>query len=55
MTLVPVAFAIPYLPYAHLMGFVPMPATLVAALAGITVAYVLAVELMKRWFYRRPE
>jgi Mg2+-importing ATPase len=51
--MIPVAFAIPYLPYAGHMGFVHPPASLVATLAGITVLYVLAVELGKRWFYRR--
>jgi Mg2+-importing ATPase len=50
--LILVAFAIPYLPYAGVLGFVPLPATLVATLAGITASYVLATELTKHWFYR---
>jgi Mg2+-importing ATPase len=46
------AFGIPYLPHAGVLGFVPLPGALVATLALITVSYVLATELMKSWFYR---
>jgi P-type Mg2+ transporter len=51
--LIPLAFVIPYLPYSHLLGFVPLPISLLAALATITGGYVLAAELTKRWFYGR--
>jgi Mg2+-importing ATPase len=44
--------AIPYLPFARELGFAPLPAALTAAVLGITAAYVLAAELLKRWFYR---
>ncbi|MEO8070567.1 MAG: cation transporting ATPase C-terminal domain-containing protein, partial [Acidobacteriota bacterium] len=47
-----VAFAIPYLPFVHLLGFVPLPPAALAAMAGITVAYVAATEMGKLWFYR---
>lgn len=43
---------IPYLPYAQLFGFAPLPLPLLAVLVGITVMYVLATELLKRFFYR---
>ena len=46
--LVVVTFAIPYLPFASALGFVPLPGTLVAAISGITVLYVVATELTKR-------
>jgi P-type Mg2+ transporter len=52
LALIPLAFAIPYLPYAAVLGFVELPASLLAMLATITVLYVLATELLKRWFYR---
>ena len=52
LALIGVAFAIPYLPYAEVLGFVPMPLSLVPTLAAITALYVLATELMKTWFYR---
>jgi Mg2+-importing ATPase len=51
--LIPAALAIPYIPLARAFGFVPVPLPLLAAMIGITVAYVAATELQKRWFYRR--
>jgi len=53
MALIPFAFAIPYLPFARVFGFVRLPGALVATVAAITAAYVAATELQKRWFYRR--
>jgi Mg2+-importing ATPase len=53
MAMIPVAFAIPYAPFAEVFGFVPLPGVLVAAIAFITVLYVAATELQKQWFYRR--
>ncbi|HEU5170006.1 MAG TPA: magnesium-translocating P-type ATPase [Gemmatimonadales bacterium] len=52
LALVAVTFAIPYLPFVGLLGFVHLPAALLAALAGITGLYVIATELLKRRFYR---
>jgi Mg2+-importing ATPase len=52
LLLVPVAFAIPYLPRTDLLGFVPLPGSLLLAVAAISLAYLGAAELMKRWFYR---
>jgi Mg2+-importing ATPase len=46
--LIVVTFAIPYLPFAGVFGFVPLPGMLVAAISGITVLYVLATEVTKR-------
>ncbi|MBP6845667.1 MAG: magnesium-translocating P-type ATPase [Kofleriaceae bacterium] len=48
LALIPLTCAIPYLPGASLLGFVAPPARLVAALVGITLAYVGAAELLKR-------
>ncbi len=53
MILVPLAFAIPYLPDIAVLGFVAVPPSLLAMIAGITAFYVLATELMKKWFYRK--
>jgi Mg2+-importing ATPase len=55
MALVPVTVAIPYLPFAGIFGFVPLPAALLVAIVGITAAYLAATELQKRWFYRRVQ
>ena len=51
MILIPIAFAIPYAPFAPVFGFVPLPASLLAVIAGITALYVAATELLKRRFY----
>jgi Mg2+-importing ATPase len=53
LALVPIAFALPYAPFAGVLGFVPLPGSIVAVVAGITGLYVAATELQKRWFYRR--
>ena len=45
-------FALPYLPYANLFGFVPLPPELVALIAAITGSYVAVTEVAKRYFYR---
>ncbi len=50
-----VALAIPYVPFAHFLGFVPLPAPVLLTLIGITLLYVLATEIMKHRFYRRAE
>jgi len=47
--LIVVTFAMPYLPFASVFGFVPLPGTLVAAVSGITVLCVAATESTKRW------
>jgi Mg2+-importing ATPase len=53
LILIPVTFAIPYAPYAGVLGFVPPPASLIAVLAAITGMYVVATEVTKKWFYRK--
>jgi len=50
--LVLVTFAIPYLPHAAVLGFTPLPGSLLLTLIGITVVYVVAAERTKAWFYR---
>ncbi len=47
------AVAFPYLPFAGVFGFVPLPASLILAVLGITGAYVVATEMAKASFYRR--
>jgi Mg2+-importing ATPase len=49
------AVTLPWTPLAALFGFVPLPAKLVAVVVGITVTYVLATELAKRWFFRHSQ
>jgi Mg2+-importing ATPase len=52
IALIAVAVAIPYLPFAPLLGFVPLTAPLLATIAAITALYVAATEQLKRRFYR---
>jgi Mg2+-importing ATPase len=44
--------ALPISPLAPWLGFVPMPPLFLASLLGMTLAYLAAVELAKRHFYR---
>jgi Mg2+-importing ATPase len=53
--LVPLAVAIPYLPLVDVLEFVPLPAAIMTMIAAITIAYVLATEVLKRLFYRGSE
>jgi Mg2+-importing ATPase len=46
-------FAIPYLPYASLLDFTPLPAGVMISLVGIAALYVASTEVLKGSFYRR--
>jgi Mg2+-importing ATPase len=48
-----VALVLPYLPFSTVFGFVPLPAPLLLGMVGLTLAYVLAVEVAKKRFYAR--
>jgi P-type Mg2+ transporter len=52
LLLIAVTFALPYLPFARIFGFVPLPAALVVTLAAITCLNVVAAEITRRRFYR---
>ena len=52
VVLVFVTFAIPFLPFASLVGFVPLSPLLLATITVVTLMYVATTELAKRWFYR---
>jgi Mg2+-importing ATPase len=51
--IIALTFAIPFLPFAGVLGFAVLPTTVLLTLIGITVLYIGAVELAKAWFYRR--
>ena len=53
LAVVAVATALPYTALGARLGFDPMPARFFPILIGMVVAYLLGVELVKRWFYRR--
>ena len=44
---------LPYTSLGALFGFVPLPPLFVGLLFGITAAYLVASELVKRWFFRQ--
>jgi Mg2+-importing ATPase len=46
------AIVLPYTPAADPLGLEPMPVGFYLFLAGIVVAYLAAVDLAKRWFFR---
>jgi Mg2+-importing ATPase len=41
----------PYLGFVSILGFVPVPLAVMGVLTAIVVLYVVAAELLKRWFY----
>uniref|UniRef100_UPI0028DBF51A HAD-IC family P-type ATPase n=1 Tax=Stomatobaculum longum TaxID=796942 RepID=UPI0028DBF51A len=46
------AIALPYTPLGALLGLVPLPGSLLAALGLVVVCYMLTAEIAKHWFYR---
>jgi Mg2+-importing ATPase len=52
VALTALTFAIPYLPFIGVFGFVPLPGVLLVTVAAITALYVIATEITKRRFYR---
>jgi P-type Mg2+ transporter len=53
LVFIAITIAMPYLPYITVFGFVPLPAPLLLSMIGLTVLYVLAVELAKKYFYAK--
>ena len=47
--------ALPYLPVAGWLGFVPLPPSILGAIILITVLYTIAAEVTKSHFYRSAE
>ena len=50
--LIALTFAIPYVPFAGVFGFVPLPGALLAAISTIAALYVVATELAKEMVLR---
>jgi len=48
-----VTLVLPYLPFSGLLGFVPLPLSLMLTLVGFTGLYLVAAEMAKKYFYRR--
>jgi Mg2+-importing ATPase len=50
---VTVGIAMPVLPFAHDIGFRPLPGFFFAALAGMVITYLVLIEVGKRWFFQQ--
>lgn len=53
VAVIALTLVLPYLPFVSVFGFVPLPAPLVLAMIALTLAYVAAAEVAKRFFYAR--
>jgi len=47
------ALILPFTTFGSIFGFVPLPITFLAVLLGFIILYIVLVELIKKWFYRR--
>ncbi|MFI4977275.1 MAG: magnesium-translocating P-type ATPase [Solirubrobacterales bacterium] len=52
MICVAVGVLLPFSPLAHVLGFTALPASFLAALVAMIIAYLVLIELGKRRFYR---
>ena len=50
-----ITIVLPYLPFAGIFGFIPLPAPLMLTVLGLTGLYVLVTEIAKKFFYSRIE
>ena len=53
LAVVATAVLLPFTPLGTLLGFEPLPPVFFAILVPLVVTYLLAVEFVKRWFFRR--
>ena len=53
LSVVAVAFALPYTPLGAVFKFTPPPATFYLALMGLIAGYLFLVEVVKKWFIKR--
>jgi Mg2+-importing ATPase len=48
-----VGAVLPYTPLGPLLGFTPLPLSLLAAISLLALTYLFLVQAVKTWFYRR--
>jgi Mg2+-importing ATPase len=53
LAIVAVAGVLPYTGLGKLLRFTPLPLSLLGAIALLAVTYLLLVQFVKSWFYRR--
>jgi len=44
---------LPYTPLGVLLGFTPLPLSLLSAISLLALTYLILVQAIKTWFYRR--
>jgi Mg2+-importing ATPase len=52
IAVVAIAWLLPFTPVAPLLGFAPLPAGFMFAIAGLVIAYLVCAEVAKHAFYR---
>ncbi len=55
LVFIAITLVLPYLPYISIFGFIPLPAPVMLTMIGLTILYVGATELAKKYFYSRLE
>jgi P-type Mg2+ transporter len=53
LTVVVVAIVLPYTPLGSFLRFTPLPPSLLGTIAVLTLTYLVLVQVVKSWFYRR--
>ena len=53
LTLLSIAALLPYTPAGSLLGFTPLPVSLLGTILFLAATYLLLVQAAKSWFYRR--
>jgi P-type Mg2+ transporter len=53
LSVVALAVLLPFTPLGAWFGMVAPPVSLLIALSGVTLAYLMLVEIVKKWFYAR--
>ena len=48
-----ITLMLPYLPFNFVFSFIPLPAPLMFAVIGLTLLYVVVIEITKKFFYAR--
>jgi len=51
LIIIGITFALPYLPFDSIFGFIPLPLPLMLAVIVLTSLYVLSAEITKKYFY----
>ncbi len=55
LVFIAITLLLPYLPFVSIFGFIPLPAPVMLTMIALTILYVGATELAKKYFYSRLE